>query len=151
MILDDIVDAAHTAVEAMTPTSYAIFGGPAQFEEIESGDLEDVGVDRQFEIRIDGNEERTSTGTTGKCDRVLKWTLRVLYQNEGRNERQARTAIVQDGTQLQDKVASYINTSVSAVCTFSDGTLTLKSGDDPGVVVLEVPFISEYTDDIITS
>lgn len=149
MILDDILQAVVDAVQATTPEDDD--GAPAQFAELAAGDLAETGQDRNFVVESLRIADREWTGTPGYAERTVELDLRIKYINEGRSRRRALCLVAQDGQRLQDTVVAAVR-GVPGVGAFdSNGLAAINDGDDPSVVYLVIPYVCEYTDEIVVN
>lgn len=168
MIVDNIIDAVETAVEgaAVTadstsvgvggdnPDAITVAGAPAQFAGLDNGTLEDSGQDRNFVVEVSSVEKVDGTGTTGTTNRRIRLAVRIKFVSEGRGRRAFQSLVFSDACRIQDRVEVALN-AISCggvgVCYSEPGADLSWSYNEATVAYLNVPFVIEYTDDLVTA
>lgn len=148
MIVDDILDAVVTKVEALGVTSDS--GAPAAFHEVDYLDLDESTEDRGFAVYIsesdpDGQRDVTSSDG-GSGDYFIRFVVEVKYFNEGRSRRAFDSIVAQDRRRMIDVIPSYLRNNVPNVgeCMHEGGRLQTE---EQGAAVYSIlNFRAEYRD-----
>lgn len=151
MIIDDIIAGVVTAVTGAAVTTDN--DSPAQFVEYSDGPLEESPSDRSFVIAINGTGPIDYTSLTGQTRRTVEMAVRVMFYNEGRSDTEFAKVIWQDLHRIQDRVFVYFNNGnvAGADNLRTDGNAVVTDSPEPRKKYASIPFVCEYTDDVVTS
>lgn len=150
MIVNDIVSEIVGAVSDLTPETDST--APPAFMPLAAGTIEESGQDRNFELVGFSTEDREWTGVPGYAERTLRCTVRVKAINEGRAEWEHRMRLMQDAQRLQDYVVTRVRLVAGVGAFDSDGNASIEQdGLEPSIFYVNVPFVCEYTDAVVTA
>lgn len=154
MIVDDILDAAVTCVEALTVTTDA--GAPSAFHEVDFGDLDDSAEDRGFAVYLAPGEQHqlrnVTTATGGTGDYMVRFVVEAKFINEGRSVRAFDALVAQDQRRIMDRLRVYIPENVSGahVCIHEETSIA-RDAAEPSILYSSQTFRVEYVDDVVTA
>jgi len=160
MLLDNILSTLRTQI-ATIATETDSGESPAQttFKAAGySGDLEDGGQERVFDMVIVGGGDRNITGVPGRVDAFVRFQVRVRFVNEARSPAEAFQYYAADMRRLADMVPQIVMTTDYAVSGAGVGACTIdgewsinQDADEPSVYTGIAPFIVEYHDVLVTA